>query len=403
MDIFDRCFAWDEDLKAEAAGLHPYFHEISSGQDPEVICEGKRMIMVGSNNYLGLTSHPKLKRAAKEATDKYGVGCVGSRFLNGTLDIHVELERRLAEFMDREAALSFTTGMQTNLGVISALVGKNDLILTDKYDHASIIDGCRLSFAEMKRFRHNDMEQLERLLSTKEPDQGCLIVIDGVFSMEGDLANVPDIVRLARKYDARVMLDDAHGVGVMGKNGRGTAEHFGLNGEVDIIMASFSKSFASIGGFVVTSDRVVQYLKHRARALIFSASLPPSIVASVLAALDIIENEPERRHMLMKVAHKMYTGLKSLGFEVGNGRTPIIPVYVGDNMLAFMLWRKLFDAGVFATPVVSPAVPPGRALIRVSCMATHTDEHVEMVVNAFADAAAEVGLIPSEMDRATAN
>jgi 8-amino-7-oxononanoate synthase len=403
MNIFDRCFAWDEDLKAEAAGLHPYFHEIQSGQDPEVICEGKRMIMVGSNNYLGLTSHPKLKRAAKEATDKYGVGCVGSRFLNGTLDIHVELERRLAKFMNREAAISFTTGMQTNLGVISALVGRNDIIITDKYDHASIIDGCRLSFAEMKRFRHNDMDQLEEVLKKKGKSQGSLIVVDGVFSMEGDLANVPDIVYLARKYDARVMLDDAHGVGVMGENGRGTAEHFGLNGEVDIIMSSFSKSFASIGGFVVTSDRVVQYLKHRARALIFSASLPPSIVASVLAALDIIENEPERRHMLMRIAHRMYMGLKSLGLELGNGRTPIIPVYVGDDMLAFTLWRKLFDNGVFATPVVSPAVPPGRALIRVSCMATHTDEHVDTVVNAFADAAAEVGLIPSEMDRATAN
>jgi 8-amino-7-oxononanoate synthase len=403
MDIFEKCYKWDEDLQAEAAGLHPYFHEISSGQDPEVICEGKRMIMVGSNNYLGLTSHPKLKRAAKGAVDKYGVACVGSRFLNGTLDIHVELERRLAEFMDREAALSFTTGMQTNLGVISAMVGKNDLILTDKYDHASIIDGCRLSVAKMKRFRHNDMEHLEELLSSKEDYQGCFIVVDGVFSMEGDLANVPDIVYLARKYGARVMLDDAHGVGVMGENGRGTAEHFGLNGEVDIIMASFSKSFASIGGFVVTSDRVVQWLKHKARALIFSASLPPSIVASVLAALDIIENEPERRHMLMKVARKMHAGLKSLGFEVGNGQTPIIPVYVGDDMLAFMLWRKLFDNGVFATPVVSPAVPPDRALIRVSCMATHTDEHVNTVVNAFADAAAEVGLIPSEMDRATAN
>jgi 8-amino-7-oxononanoate synthase len=392
-DIFEKCEKFTAAKAAMAAGVYPYFHVIESGQDPEVMVEGRKMVMVGSNNYLGLTSHPKLKEAAIEATREFGVGCVGSRFLNGTLSLHIELEERLAKFCRKEAALVFSTGMQTNLGAISALAGKRDVIVTDKYDHASIIDGCRLSFGHMKRFRHNDMHDLERVLKSPTDGGGVIIAVDGVFSMEGDVCNLPAIVELAKKYGARILVDDAHGIGVLGSRGAGVADHFGLEDEVDIIIGTFSKSFACVGGFVAASGTVCHYLKHFARSMIFSASLPPANVASVTAALDIIENEPERRERLKEVAEKMRRGLQDLGYDTGESTTPIIPVVVGDDLTARTMWRKLFDAGIFTTPIMTPAVPENRALIRLSCMATHTDEHVERVLKAFEKAGREMGVI----------
>lgn len=391
-DIFDKCFRFDKAKTLISHGLYPYFRVIESAQDPEIIMNGRKMIMVGSNNYLGLTSHPKVKEAAIEAIKKYGTGCAGSRFLNGTLDIHVKLEEKLASFIRKESALIFSTGFQVNLGVISALVGKDDVVIIDKMDHASIIDGCRLSFGEVKKFKHNDMSDLERLLTEYE-DKDKLIVVDGVFSMEGDIANLPEIVALAKKYGARIMVDDAHGIGVLGKTGRGTAEHFGLEDEVDLIMGTYSKSLASIGGFISGSADTIHYIKHLARSLIFSASPPPASVASVSAALEIIENEPERREMLWKNTRKMFKGLKDLGFEVGPSQTPIIPIVVGEDEKAFIMAMMLQEEGVFANVVVSPAVPNGRALIRTSYMATHTDEHLDIVLKAFEKVGRKIGII----------
>jgi 8-amino-7-oxononanoate synthase len=391
-DIFDKCFRFDKAKTLISHGLYPYFRVIESAQDPEIIMNGRKMIMVGSNNYLGLTNHPKVKEAAIEAIKKYGTGCAGSRFLNGTLDIHVKLEEKLAGFIRKESALIFSTGFQVNLGVISALVGKDDIVIIDKMDHASIIDGCRLSFGEVKKFKHNDMADLERLLTEYE-DKDKLIVVDGVFSMEGDIANLPEIVALAKKYGARIMVDDAHGIGVLGKTGRGTAEHFGLEDEVDLIMGTYSKSLASIGGFISGSADVIHYIKHCARSLIFSASPPPASVASVSAALEIIENEPERREMLWKNTRKMFKGLKDLGFEVGSSQTPIIPIVVGEDEKAFIMAMMLQEEGVFANVAVSPAVPNGRALIRTSYMATHTDEHLDIVLKAFEKVGRKLGII----------
>ena len=391
-DLFDRCFRFDKAKTLISHGLYPYFRVIESAQDPEIVINGRKMIMVGSNNYLGLTNHPKVKEAAIEAIRKYGTGCAGSRFLNGTLDIHVELEEKLARFIRKEAALIFSTGFQVNLGVISALVGKEDIVIIDKMDHASIIDGCRLSFGEIKKFRHNDLADLERILKDYE-DKGKLLVVDGVFSMEGDLANLPEIVTLAKKYGARLMVDDAHGIGVLGKTGRGTAEHFGLEDKVDLIMGTYSKSLASIGGFIAGSADVIHYIKHFARSLIFSASPPPASVASVSAALDIIENEPERRETLWKNTIKMFNGFKELGFQVGPSQTPIIPIVVGENEKAFTMTMRLQEEGVFANVVVSPAVPNGKALIRTSYMATHTDEHLDIVLTAFEKVGKKLGLI----------
>ncbi|NWF52102.1 MAG: pyridoxal phosphate-dependent aminotransferase family protein [Nitrospirae bacterium] len=391
-DIFDKCFRFDKAKELIANGLYPYFRVIESAQEPEIIMNGRRMIMIGSNNYLGLTNHPKVKEAAIEAIRKYGTGCAGSRFLNGTLDIHVELEEKLAHFMRKDAALVFSTGFQVNLGVISALVGKDDIVIIDKMDHASIIDGCRLSFGDIKKFKHNDMNDLERLLKGHE-SRDKLIVVDGVFSMEGDIAHLPEIVRLARKYGARVMVDDAHGIGVLGKTGRGTAEHFGLEEEVDLIMGTYSKSLASIGGFVAGSADVIHYIKHFARSLIFSASPPPASVASVGAALDIIENEPERREKLWRNTRKMLNGFIELGFEVGPSQTPIIPIVVGENENAFTMSMMLQEEGIFANVAVSPAVPNGRALIRTSYMATHTDEHLDKVLAAFKKVGKAMGII----------
>lgn len=391
-DIFDKCFKFDKAKALMSQGLYPFFRTIQSAQDPEITMNGRRMIMVGSNNYLGLTNHLKVKEAAIEAIRKYGTGCAGSRFLNGTLDIHVQLEEKLARFMRKEATLIFSTGFQVNLGVISALVGKDDVVIIDKMDHASIIDGCRLSFGEIRKFKHNDVADLERVLKEYE-DRDKLIVVDGVFSMEGDIAHLPEVVSLAKKYGARLMVDDAHGIGVLGKTGRGTAEHFGLEDEVDLIMGTYSKSLASIGGFISGSADVIHYIKHLARSLIFSASPPPASIASVSAAIDIIENEPERREQLWKNTKKMLNGFKQLGFQTGHSQTPIIPVIVGEDKKAFLMAMMLQEEGVFANVAVTPAVPNGMALIRTSYMATHTDKQLDIVLKAFEKVGRKLGLI----------
>ncbi|MDA8240111.1 MAG: pyridoxal phosphate-dependent aminotransferase family protein [Nitrospiraceae bacterium] len=392
VDLFDKCYRFTKAKELMTAGMYPYFRVIESAQDPEVVIDGRKMIMVGSNNYLGLTNHPKVKEAALEAVRKYGSGCAGSRFLNGTLDIHVKLEEKLARFIRKETALVFSTGFQVNLGVISALAGKDDVIIIDKMDHASIIDGCRLSYAEVRKFRHNDMTDLERILAESK-DRRKLIVVDGVFSMEGDVINLPEVVALAKKYHARLMVDDAHGIGVLGKTGRGTAEHFGLENEVDLIMGTYSKSLASIGGFIAGEERVVHYIKHFARALIFSASPPPASIAAVSAAVDIIENEPERIKKLWENTWKVHKGFKSLGFEIGPTETPIIPILVGEDLKAFTMAMMLQQEGVFANVAVSPAVASGKALIRTSYMATHTEEHIDKVLSAFEKVGRALGII----------
>lgn len=391
-DIFEKCFKFTAAKELQHAGIYPFFRVIESAQDPEVTMNGKKMIMVGSNNYLGLTNHPKVKEAAINAIKKYGTGCAGSRFLNGTLDIHVQLEEKLAKFMRREAALIFSTGFQVNLGVISALVCKDDVVIIDKMDHASIVDGCRLSYGEVKRFRHNDMADLERILNGNN-GRGKLVVVDGVFSMEGDIIDLPAVTRLTKKYGARLMVDDAHGIGVLGKTGRGTTEHFGLENEVDLIMGTYSKSLASIGGFIAGDADVVHYIKHMARSLIFSASPPPASVAAVSAAIDIIDNEPERLERLWYNTRKMLQGFKDLGFKVGPSETPIIPILVGADEMAFRMAMDLQEEGVFTNVAVSPAVPPGKALIRTSYMATHTDEHLDKVLSAFKKVRKALGLI----------
>ena len=393
MDIFDKCYNFTDAEEVKEMGIYPYFRAISSGQDTEVMVDGKKMIMIGSNNYLGLTSHPKVKEAALEAVKKYGSGCSGSRFLNGTLVIHEELERKLAEFMRKEAAQVFSTGFLTNLGTISTLVNRKDHVIIDRSDHASIVDACRLSFGNVIKFKHNDMSDLKRVLSSCENKAGKLIVVDGVFSMEGDIANLPEIVSLAKQYNARVMVDDAHAIGVLGEHGRGTAEHFNLENEVDIVMGTFSKSFASIGGFIVSSERVINYIKHFSRALIFSASPPPAAVAACLAALDIIESEPERRERLWEITRRMHKELKALGFNIGNSQTPIIPIYIGDDIKTFQFWKMLSDEGIFTNPIISPAVPPGSQLLRTSYTATHTDEQLDKVLEVFEKVGKKMGVI----------
>lgn len=393
MDLFEKCRKFTTAKELQQAGIYPFFRVIDSAQDPVVTIHGQKMIMIGSNNYLGLTNHPKVKEAAVEAIKKYGSGCTGSRFLNGTLDIHVELEEKLARFMRRDSALIFSTGFQVNLGVISALVGKDDVVIIDKMDHASIVDGCRLSYGEVKRFRHEDMADLERLLAEKN-GRGTLVVVDGVFSMEGDIIDLPKVVELCKKYGARLMVDDAHGIGVLGKTGRGTGEHFGLEKEVDLVMGTYSKSLASIGGFIAGDADVIHYIKHFARALIFSASPPPASVAAVSAALDIIENEPERLAQLWKNTRKMLEGFRSLGFEIGPTATPIIPVIVGADETAFKMCMMLQAGGVFVNVAVSPAVPPGKAIIRTSYMATHTEEQLDTVLGVFEKVGKQLGIIP---------
>lgn len=393
MDLFDKCRNYTAAREAIKAGYYPYFKAIQSGAETSVEIDGKNFIMIGSNNYLGLTQHPKVKEAAIKAVEKYGSGCTGSRFLNGTLDIHEELEYRLAKFMRREAALTFSTGFQTNLGTIATLISKDDVIFGDRDNHASIVDGCRLAFGRLVKYRHNDMKDLDRLLQRFDHVTGKLIVTDGVFSMGGDIVNLPELVTIAEKHNAKVFVDDAHSIGVLGKHGRGTAEHYGLEDRVDIVMGTFSKSFASIGGFIASDAEVIDFIKHNARALIFSASMPPAAVAATLAALDIIESEPERRTRLWQNTKKMQEGFSKLGFNIGNTQTPIVPIIIGDNMKTFTFWRALFNEGVFVNPVISPAVPPGMSLLRTSYMATHSDAELDKVLYLFEKIGKQLGVI----------
>lgn len=393
MDLFDKCYAFTRAEEAQEMGIYPYFTPIQEVKGNRVIIDGKEMIMVGSNNYLGLIDHPQAIKAAEEALERYGVATCGSRFLNGTLDLHIQLEEKLARFMKKEAALAFSTGFQTNLGIISTISGKGDVIITDRMVHASIIDACRLSFASVLKYKHNDMDDLERILVSLDKDVGKLIVVDGVFSMEGDLANLPGIVELAKKYNTKVFVDDAHGIGVMGKNGRGTAEHFDVEDDVNLVMGTFSKSFASLGGFVAGDKKVISYIKHFARSLIFSASITPASVATVLTTLEIIQKEPERRERLWEITKKMKSGFQAMGYNTGPTKTPVIPVIIGHDELTFMLWRLLRESGIFTNPVIYPAVPKDQSLIRTSYSATHSDEELNIVLESFEKCGKQLGII----------
>lgn len=392
MDIFEKCAKFTTAKDAIARGIYPYFIALEESEGTVATCRGKRLIMCGSNNYLGLTTHPKVREAARAAISRYGTSCSGSRFLNGTLALHEQLEVELADWVGKEAAITFTTGVLTNLGAISSIVGRGDVVILDKDDHASIVDGAVLSGAKIERYRHADMVHLERVLRSLPEEAGKLLVVDGLFSMEGDLAALPEIVELARKYGARVMVDDAHGMGVTG-NGHGTAAHFGMTEEVDIIMATFSKAFASLGGFIAGDEEVVHYIKHHARALIFSASIPPANAAAALAALHIMQEEPERIARVNQIAEKMRRSYTDMGFNTGHSVTPVIPIIIGDDELTFAMWKLLFDNGVFVNPVISPAVSVGRQLLRTSYMATHTDEQLDQVLDVFHQCGKQLGLI----------
>ncbi len=391
--VFEKCYRYEDAARVRQTGYYSFFRVLESAQDPEVVIEGRRLVMMGSNNYLGLTNDPRVKEAAIEAIRRYGSGCAGSRFLNGTLDLHVRLEQRLAEFMRQEAAVTFSTGFQVNLGAISCLVGKGDTVYLDKQDHACIIDGARLSFGNVKRFKHNDPADLRRQMRNDSEAKGRLVVIDGVFSMEGDIAPLPDILSVAREFASGVMVDDAHGIGVLGKTGRGTAEHFGLEHDVDLIMGTFSKSMASVGGFIAGNATVIDYIKHRARTLIFSAAPPPASAAAALATVEIMDREPQRRERLWENTRFFADGLRSLGFDTGDSRTPVVPVVVGEDLTALRMVHRLQEEGVFVNCVLSPATPPGRALIRTSLMATHNREQLVRALEAFEKVGREVGLV----------
>ncbi len=367
---------YDAPQKAKDAGVYPYFREISSDQDTEVLMHGKKVLMFGSNSYMGLTNHPKVKEAAIAASEKYGTGMAVSPFLNGTLDIHKRLEERLADYIGKEDAMIYSTGFGVNLGVVSTLTGREDYIILDEQDHASIIEGRRLSFSNYLKYKHNDMESLEAQLRKCDPDKVKLIVTDGVFSMEGDVANLPEIVRLSKQYNATVMVDEAHGVGVFGKCGRGTCDHFGVTDDVDLIMGTFSKSFASLGGFIATDKEITNYLRHHSRSYIFTASITPASTAAADAALDIMLSEPERQEHLWEITHYALENFRAMGCEIGNTSTPIIPLFIRDDYKTFHVTRELLDEGVFVNPVVTPAVAPHDTLIRYSLMATHTKEQV---------------------------
>lgn len=385
MDLYKKCYDFSATKEAVVeAGIYPYFHALDTKQDIVVQMEGKRMIMIGSNNYLGLTSDPRVIEASRKALDKYGTGLSGSRFLNGTLHLHIELEKELAQFLNKEACLTFSTGFQTNLGIISAIAGRADVILCDKENHASIYDGCRLSYAQMLRYRHNDMEDLEKQLKKIPEEKGKLIVTDGVFSMGGDICNLPEIVRLARKYSARVMVDDAHGLGVLGKHGRGTAEYFGLEDEVDIIMGTFSKSLASLGGYMAAKKEVVDYVKHTSRPFIFCASIPPANIAAAREALRILKSEPERVQRLAEISEYVRQGLKARGLKIRDSKTPIIPIYTYGVTRTFVACKDLFERGVYVNPVIPPATAPGECLIRTSYTATHTKELMDEAMDIIA-------------------
>lgn len=385
--------AYDAPQKAKAAGVYPYFRAISSEQDTEVMINGRKVLMFGSNSYMGLTNHPKVIEAAVEATRKYGTGLAGSPFLNGTLTIHKDLEARLADYVGKEDAMIYSTGFGVNLGVVSTLTGREDYIILDEQDHASIIEGRRLSFSNYLKYKHNDMESLEAQLKKCEPDKVKLIVTDGVFSMEGDVANLPEIVRLAKKYNATVMVDEAHGIGVFGRQGRGTCDHFGVTDDVDLIMGTFSKSLASLGGFIATDKTITNYLRHHSRSYIFTASITPASTAAVNAALDIIESEPERQEHLWKITKYALDNFRAMGCEIGHTSTPIIPLFIRDDYKTFRVTRDLLDEGVFVNPVVTPAVAPQDTLIRYSLMATHTEEQVQRSLEAIEKVFKKNGLL----------
>jgi 8-amino-7-oxononanoate synthase len=391
--LFNKVRNFRDAADIRALGLYPYFRTISSAQDSEIIINGRKVLMLGSNSYLGLTNHPKVREAAKAAIQKYGTGCAGSRFLNGTLEIHLELEQALARLVNKEAVLLYSTGFQANLGIISTLVGKGEYVLADKCDHASIVEGCQLSLGNLVRFAHKDMAALESRLQQIEPGTGKLIVVDGVFSMEGDIIQLPELCRLAAQYGSAVMVDDAHAIGVLGKGGAGTASHFGLTDQVQLIMGTFSKSLASLGGFIASDPQTIEYLKHHSRPLIFSASISPANAAAVMAALEIMQSEPERIAQLWHNAGRLKQGLISQGFDLGASATPILPVYCRDMMLAFKFSKRLQEEGVFVNPVVSPGVPPGQELLRVSLMATHTDSQIDFALDKFGMVGRELGLV----------
>lgn len=393
VDLFDKCFRFTAAREAISQGIYPYFQPIEHSFDTEVVIRGERKIMVGSNNYLGLTHHPHVLQRAQDALHRYGTGCTGSRFLNGTLDLHEELETRLAALMGQESALVFSTGYQTNLGIIATLAGRNSVILQDRLNHASLVDAAQLSGGQMLRYPHGDLAALRRLLERHwDASGGVLIATDGIFSMEGDIVDLPAVLALAREFGARVLVDDAHAIGVLGEKGGGTSEHFGIAGEVDLVMATFSKSFASIGGVAAASEPVIHYLKHHARTLIFSASMPPSAVATVLACLDVLEKEPERRTELWRKSEYLRDGLQALGFDTVTSDTPIIPVVTGNMARTFEFWRALFDAGVFTNPVLPPAVPENACRLRTSVMATHTQDQLDQVLDAFSVVRARLGV-----------
>ena len=392
MDLFEKCTGFSYAREVQEIGLYPYFIPLSESEGTVAEYNGKSLIMCGSNNYLGLTTHPEVKAAALQAITRFGTSCTGSRFLNGTLELHEILESELADWVQKDAALIFSTGMQVNLGTISALVGRKEYIILDREDHASIVDGARLSLGKLIRYRHNDVEDLESKLSQLPAEVGKLLVVDGLFSMEGDIAPLPEIVPLCKKYKVRLMVDDAHAVGVLG-GGRGTAAHFGLTDEVDLIMGTFSKSFASIGGYIAGDDDVIHYVKHHARSLIFSASIPGPNAAAALAALNVMKKEPERIDRVNQIADKMRREYKTLGFDIGNSETPVIPIIIGDDMQTLKTWKLLLDNGVFVNPIISPATPPGRQLLRTSYMATHTDEQLDQVLSIFEKVGKQLELI----------
>ncbi len=391
--LFEKCRQFTKAREIQAAGLYPYFKPISESEDTVVIIEGQRRIMLGSNNYLGLTHHPKVLEAAQRALSRYGSGCTGSRFLNGTLDLHEQLEHALAEFLGKEACLVFSTGYQANLGMISGLIGRGDVVYLDKLDHASIVDGAKMSYGETERFNHGDLAGLERKLERQKPGVATMIVVDGVYSMEGDIADVPALVKVAHRHGAALAVDDAHSIGVLGPRGEGTAAHFGMTDEVDLIAGTFSKSLASIGGFVAASENVIHYLRHHSRPLIFTASLPPANTAGVLAALEVLKAEPERRERLWANTKRLHEGFRQLGFDIGPTETPIVPVLIGPLEKTFVMWRKLFDAGVFTNPVAPPAVPPSQCRLRTSLMATHTFDQIDFALEQFGKIGRELGVI----------
>ncbi|HEU4570979.1 MAG TPA: aminotransferase class I/II-fold pyridoxal phosphate-dependent enzyme [Gemmatimonadales bacterium] len=391
--LLDKCRNFTKAEEAKAGGYYPYFKPISESEDTVVVIEGKPRVMLGSNNYLGLTHHPKVLEAAQRALHRYGAGCTGSRFLNGTIDLHLQLEEALARFLKKEAAMVFSTGYGANLGLVSGLVGRGDTVFLDKLDHACIVDGARLSYGETQRFNHGDYKGLARLLDKHESGAGALVIVDGVYSMEGTIADVPELVRLCKKHGAVLAVDDAHSLGVLGPRGDGTGHHFGLQDDVDLVAGTFSKSLASVGGFVAGTANTIEYLRHHSRPFIFTASLPPANTAGVLAALEVLQEEPERRDNLWKVTQRLQDGLRGMGYDIGETKTPIVPVLIGAMDKTFIFWRMLFEAGVFTNPVVAPAVPPSQCRLRTSLIATHTEAQIDQALEAFHTIGKQLGVI----------